>query len=222
LSTLERRPLRQKRTFFWSLVALAASPWLSGCAGISAKGSWEDGVPHQTFSRVLVVGVSPNRNLRCAFESTFASQLKSESTTVIQSCDQMNSKEELTRQNIERVVAAVHADAVLATRLVSMQTGEREGRSNDTRGDSRYKATDFAYGAYGMPVTYAEFQTAPPLSAITSSVHVVTKAYDTRDAKLVYTLDTTTKAQEVDSTEATLMTITIPTAQRLRRDGLVR
>jgi hypothetical protein len=207
---------------FVSLVALAAGAWLSGCAGISAKGTWEDGVPHPTFSRVLVVGVSPNRNVRCAFESTFASQLQSESTTVIQSCDQMNSKEELTRQNIERVVASVHADAVLATRLVSAQTGEWEGRSNDTRGDSRYKATDFAYGAYGMPVTYAEFQTAPPLSAITSSLHVVTKVYDTRDAKLLYTLDTVTKAQEVDSTEATLMTITIPTAQRLRRDGLVR
>ncbi|HEY2808968.1 MAG TPA: hypothetical protein VGI91_09250 [Steroidobacteraceae bacterium] len=222
MSTLEHCPSRQRHAWFVSLVALAAGAWLSGCAGISAKGTWEDGVPHQTFSRVLVVGVSPNRNLRCAFESTLASQLKSESTTVIQSCDQMNSKEELTRQNIERVVASVHADAVLATRLVSMQAGEREGRSNDTRGDSRYKATDFAYGAYGMPVTYAEFQTAPPLSAITSSVHVVTKVYDTRDGKLLYTLDTATKAQEVDSTEATLMTITIPTAQRLRRDGLVR
>jgi hypothetical protein len=73
-----------------------------------------------------------------------------------------------------------------------------------------------------MPVTYVEFQTAPPLTRLTSSIHVLTKLYQTRDAMLIYTLDTTTKSQEVDSTEATLLTITAPTADRLRRDGLIR
>jgi hypothetical protein len=206
-----------------SLLMLALAAWLSGCAGVSVDGAWQDGAQHnQTFSKLLVVGVSPDRNLRCAFESTFASQLKSASTTVISSCDMMNSKEPLNRETIERVVALTHADAVLTTRLVSMATGQREGNSNDTRGDSVYKATDFGYGAYGMPVTEVQFQTAPPLSTITSSLHVVTKLYETHGASLVYTVDTTTKAQAVDSTEATLMTIAIPTAQRLRRAGLIR
>ena len=66
----------------------------------------------------------------------------------------MNSAEPLTRENIERVVASVHADAVLATRLVSLNSGQQVGGSNDTRGDALYKSTDFGYGAYGMPVTY--------------------------------------------------------------------
>jgi hypothetical protein len=202
---------------------LLGAACLSGCAGVSAKGDWQAGVSHdQTFAKVLVVGVSPDRNLRCAFESTFASQLKSASTTVVSSCDMMNSKEQLTRENIERVVASAHVDGVLATRLVSLKAGQQEGRSNDTRGDSLYKATDFAYGAYGMPVTYVEFQTAPPLSTITTSLHVVTKVYETKGAALVYTIDTTTKSQEIDSTEATLMTISIPTAERLRKAGLIR
>ncbi len=223
MNTAERQLLRIMHTFFTSVVLLTSAGSLSGCAGVSANGTWQEGVAHnQTFSRVLLVGVTPNRNLRCAFESTFASQLQSASTTAISSCDQMNSKEPLTRENIERVVASVHADAVLATRLVSMSTGQREGRSNDTRGDSHYKATDFGYGAYGMPVTTVEFQTAPPLSAITSSIHVVTRLYDTRSAALIYTLDTKTNAQEVDSTEATLMTIAVPTAERLRRAALIR
>jgi hypothetical protein len=205
------------------LLFLAGTAWLSGCAGVSASGAWQDGVPHnQTFSKVLVVGLSPDRNLRCAFESTLASQLKSTSTTVISSCDMMNSKEPLNRENIERVIASTHADAVLTTRLVSMATGQREGNSNDTRGNSVYKATDFGYGAYGMPVTEVQFQTAPPLGTITSSIHIVTKLYETHGAALVYTVDTTTKAQAIDSTEATLMTIAIPTAQRLRRAGLIR
>ena len=134
----------------------------------------------------------------------------------------MKADEPLTRENVERAVAAVHADAVLATRLVSMDTGHREGNSNDMRGDSVYKATDFAYGAYGMPVTYVDFQTAPPLTSLTSSLHVVTRLYETHGATLVYTIDTVTKSQEIDSTDATLMTITSPTADRLRKAGLIR
>ena len=206
-----------------SLSLLTLAVWLCGCSGVSVKGQWQDGAPHnQTYSRLLVIGVSPDRDLRCAFEATFASQLKSASTTVITSCEKMSAKEPLTRENVERAAASVHADAVLATRLVSMGTGQGEGTGNDTRGNSVYKATDFAYGAYGMPVTYVDFQTAPPLQSLTSSLHVVTKLYETHGATLIYTIDTVTKSQEIDSTEATLVTITEPTADRLRRAGLIR
>ena len=219
------RRAQMKKTYRCvTLLSLLTLPvWLCGCSGISVKGTWQDGAPRdQTYARLLVIGVSPDRDLRCAFESTFASALKSASTTVISSCAQMSAKEPLTRENVERVAASVHADAVLATRLVSMRTGHGEGNSDDTRGDSVYKATDFAYGAYGMPVTYVDFQTAPPLTSLKSSLHVVTKLYETRGAKLVYTIDTVTKSQEIDSTEGTLVTITAPTADRLRRAGLIR
>jgi hypothetical protein len=208
---------------FVNCALLIASALLAGCTGVSSKGTWQDGaVRSQRFSRLLVVGVSPDLNIRCAFESTFASQLTSASTTVVSSCDKMDAKEPLTRENIARVVAEVHADAVLATRLVSSSIGEREGGSHDTRGTSLYKAQDYGYGMYGMPVTYVEFQTAQPLTAITSSLHVVTQVYQTSDAALAYTIDTTTKAKEVTSTEATLMTVAIATAARLRSAGLIR
>ena len=221
MSTRARHQLQKTHTFVAFL--LTATVWLSGCAGVSVKSAWQPGVPrNQTFTRILIVGVSPNYNLRCTFESNFASQLRSASTTVFSSCSAMTSEVHLTRENIERVVASVHADAVLATRLVSMDAGQQEGGSSDTRGTSLYKSTDFAYGAYGMPVTYVEFQTAPPLTRLTSSIHVLTKLYETRDATLLYTLDTKTKSQEIDSTEATLITITAPTADRLREDGLIR
>ena len=203
-----------------SLLILAA--WLCGCSGVSVKGTWQDGAPHKTYSRILIIGVSPDRDLRCAFESAFGSQLASASTTAISSCDQMSAKEQLTRENVERVAAAVHADAVTATRLVSANFGHGQGTSSDMRGDSVYKVDDFAYGAYGMPVYTLDFQTAPPLTSITSSLDVVTKLYETQGAKLVYTIDTVTKKQEIDSTEATLMTIAAPTADRLRRAGLIR
>lgn len=206
-----------------SLGLLTLTVWLYGCSGVSVKGTWRDGAPRdQTYARLLVIGVTPDRSLRCAFESSFASQLVSASTTVISSCDQMNAKEPLTRENVERVAAAVHADAVLTTRLVSSNFGQGQGYTDDMRGDSVYKSADFAYGQYGMPVTTVEFQTAPPLTSITSSLHVMTKLYETHGATLIYTIDTTTKSQEIDSTEATLMTIAAPTADRLRRAALIR
>src|SRR5215469_12840384 len=205
---------RQMNKTYWSgtsLSLLTLTVWLCGCSGVSVKGSWQDEAPrNQTYARLLVIGVSPDRDLRCAFESTFASQLKSDSTTVISSCEQMDAKEPLTRENVERAAASVRADAVLATRLVSIKTGHGEGTSDDTRGNSVYKATDFAYGAYGMPVTYVDFQTAPPLMSLTNSLHVVTKLYETQGAKLIYTIDTVTKSQEIDSTEGTLVAITSP------------
>jgi hypothetical protein len=223
MRTAERR--RMKKTY-WSvtyLSLLTLTVWLCGCSGVSVKGSWQDGAPRdQTYARLLVIGVSPDRDLRCAFEATFASQLTNASTTAISSCAQMSATEPLTRENVERAAASVHADAVLATRLVSMGIGHGQGTSDDMRGDSVYKATDFAYGAYGMPMTYVDFQTAPPLQSMTSSLHVVTKFYETRGATLIYTIDTVTKSQEIDSTEATLVTITAPTADRLRRAGLIR
>jgi hypothetical protein len=217
---------RQKMKTYRSvkfLSLLSVTVWLCGCSGVSVKGEWQDGAPrNQTYTRLLVIGVSPDRDLRCAFESTFASQLRSASTTAISSCEQMSAKEPLTRENVERAAASVHADAVLATRLVSMGIGHGQGNSDDMRGDSQYKATDFAYGAYGMPVTYVDFQTAPPLTSLTSSLHVLTRLYETHGATLIYQIDTVTKSQEIDSTEATLVTITAPTADRLRRAGLIR
>jgi hypothetical protein len=216
---------QMKRTFRpgISLSLLGLTIWLCGCSGVSVKGTWGDGAPrNQAYAKLLVIGVSPDRDVRCAFESTFASQLVSQSTTVISSCAKMSAKEPLSRENVQRVAASVDADAVLVTRLVSMGTGYGEGDSHDMRGHSVYKPTDFGYDAYGMPVTYVDFQTAAPLASLKRSLHVSTRLYETHGATLIYTVDTETKSQEIDSTEATLTSVTAPTADRLRRAGLIR
>jgi len=223
MRTAKRPQMKNTCCSVASLSLLTLTAWLCGCSGLSVKGRWQDGAPrNQTYANLLVIGVSPDRDLRCAFESTFVSQLRSASTTAISSCGQMGATEPLTRENVERAAASVHADAVLATRLVSMNTGHGEGNGEDTRGDALYKATDFGYGAYGMPVTYVDFQTAAPLTSLKSSLHVLTRLYETHGATLIYTIDTVTKSQEINSTEATLVTITAPTADRLRRAGLIR
>jgi hypothetical protein len=210
-----------------ALLLLVAAAALPGCAQqVRVNGSWQDDVARdQAYTRVLVVGVSPDYNQRCAFETFLALQIRSESTTVITSCRAMSSKDALTLENIERVIAEHQVDAVLATSLVASKIGAQEGGSSETRGDSYYKAVGIDYwsgyyGAYGMPVVYGEFQTAPPITTVTGEVEILTKVFETRGATLVYELNT--KARDLESRESGLAIITGPIAERLRKDGLVR
>ncbi len=208
---------------------------VAGCAQPQARssGNWQEGVSRkQVFSRILIVGVSPDINQRCAFESFMAAQIKSESTTGITSCDAMAQREPLTRESVEQAVAAQHADAVLATFLVqgSGKIKATESGSRDTRGSGAYKATDIgyggfygaygAYGAYGIPVVYAEFVATPSLMSAQGEVSVTSRLFETAGATLVYTVDTT--AHDMESRADGLLAVTAPIGERLRKDGLIR
>ena len=93
MRTAKRPQMKMTYQSVISLSLLTLTVWLCGCSGVSVKGTWQDGAPrNQTYARLLVIGVSPDRDLRCAFESTFASQLTSASTKVISSCSQMNAR----------------------------------------------------------------------------------------------------------------------------------
>ncbi len=214
-------------TFALPALLLFATAWLSGCASQpSVSSSWQEGVPHnQSFSKVLIVGVSPDINQRCGFEHFLASRIMSASVKAIPSCDVVKAKNPLTRESIEEAVAAQQADAVVATRLVSMDWGTREGEGRDDRGGGRYKATDAGYatgyyGVYGVPVVYGEFQTAASITTVKGTAHVSTKVWETRGPTLVYTMETT--VGDLESRDAGLAAITAPIAERLRRDGLIR
>ena len=177
----------------------------------------------QSFTKVLIVGVTPHVNQRCKFEAFMASQLRSESVKAVRSCDAVTKKDPLTLESIEQAVASVQADAVLATNLVSREFETKEGGSRDTRGSAMYKATDAGfstgyYGVYGVPIIYGEFATAPPLTTVQDEVRVSSRFYETRDKTLIYTLDT--HARNLESTDVALSDIATAIANQLRRDGL--
>ena len=214
---------------------LLAVTLLAGCAQPQARvsGEWKEGASgKQSFSRVLIVGVSPDLNQRCTFESFMAAQIKSESTAAITSCDAMAQREPLTREGVEQAAVAQRADAVLATFLVA-GTGKieaKEGGSRDTRGSGAYKATDIgyggfygaygAYGAYGIPVVYADFVATPSIMVASGEVNVTSRLFETGGATLVYTLET--KAHDLQSRADAMLAITTPIGERLRREGLIR
>ena len=209
------------------LVLLAAAAWLSGCASQpSVSSAWQEGASHNpTFSRVLIVGVSPDINQRCAFENFLASRIMSASVKAIASCDVVKAKNPLTRESIDEAIASQQADAVVATTLVSVDYGAKEGAGRDDRGGGMYKATDAGYatgyyGVYGVPVVYGEFQTASSITTVKGTVRVTTKVWETKGPTHIYTMDMT--VGNLESRDTALAAIADPIADRLRRDGLVR
>lgn len=209
-----------------ALVLLAAG-CLGGCTRpVVVDGAFSEGVARSGgFANLLVVGVSPDVNQRCAFEYSMTANLRSDSVKATASCALMSTKEPITRQAIEQVVATLGADAVLATSLVDYSAVAREGGSADARGGGYYKATDIGYangywGAYGVPVVYAEFQTAPSVFSISGTARISSRLFETRGATLVYSTDT--KAKNLQSREMALAGITPAIADQLRRDGLLR
>ncbi len=221
------RPLASLSAHAVCALMLLAGAGLSGCASQpSVSSAWQDGASHsQSFSRVLIVGVSPDINQRCAFEHFLASRIMSASVKAIASCDVVKAKNPLTRESIDEAVASQQADAVVATTLVSVDWGAKEGAGRDDRGGGMYKATDAGYatgyyGVYGVPVVYGEFQTASSITTVKGTAHVTTKVWETKGPTHIYTMETT--VGNLESRDTALAAITGPIADRLRRDGLIR
>jgi hypothetical protein len=76
-------------------------------------------------------------------------------------------------------------------------------------------------GAYGVPVAFVQLETETPLPTITGDIHLKTKLFDTKDATLVYSLDTRAKDDALQSTSSTMETPTGLIGDRLRRDRVI-
>ena len=207
------------------VLALLAAACLIGCSRqVVVDGTFGEGVPRGGgFANILVVGVSPDVNGRCAFEQALAADLRHHSVKATMSCSVMSTKEPLTRESVERAVATLGADAVLATSLIASTAKAKEGGSADARGGGYYKATGYDYGywgAYGVPVVYGEFETAPSVFSISGTAELSSRLFETRDATIVYSLET--KAKSFDSRELAIARITPAITDRLLKDGLIR
>lgn len=190
----------------------------------SVESEWAKDVPRDlTFSRVLVVGVTPSYNTRCRFERMMQDSLAVPGVTVTTSCSRMTSRDPLTREAIVALVREVGADAVLSTRLVDGRAALEEGNTNEERQKNYYKPTGYGYdpyyGAFGVPVVYADFIAEPPELTLRRTMVISSNLYETSGAALVYTIDTV--AHDKDSQFAVIDDVTTAIAKRLRRDGLV-
>jgi hypothetical protein len=208
------------------MLLLLSAVILGGCAQPSrVSGSGQQGAAsHATFSKVLVVGVSPDINQRCAFEYALASKISTGQTTAVSSCRAMAQKEPLTREGIEAAVASQKADAVVATSLADKQW-DAASSGRDTRGSGSYKATDAGYatgyyGAYGVPVVYGDFQTTASAKTLRGDIEVSSKVWETSGPTEVHAMST--KVKNVESTDQGIIKLATAIADRLRKQGLTR
>jgi hypothetical protein len=214
-NAVDQRAARRVPLLLLGLGLLAAFP-----SQAQVKGGWSEGASRdQSFSRVLVVGLSPDLNQRCAFERSMAGQIRSGGTTAFISCDAIPKDTPLTRESIQAAAAEKNADAVLATSLVSQSSQVEEGGTEDTRGMAMYKASDAYFGPYGSVVA-GNYHVADPLTAIQGDAHILSKLYETRGATPVYTVDT--KVKHIESRGQVLAEITPPIAKKLRKEALIR
>ncbi len=201
---------------------------VAACAGNPVKTDGrraEGAAAGQSFSRILVLGISPDVNQRCAFEDSMVQALQGLGVAAAAGCAVMGIHEPLTRESVEQGIASFGADAVLATRPLGSSVQVKEGGTHETRGDAYYKATDFGYatdywGVYGVPVVYGEFQTAPAEFYLQGAVRVVSALYRTSDAAQVYTA--TTDAERVESRQQGMMVVTTAIAGEMKSDGVIR
>jgi hypothetical protein len=202
---------------------MAAAMLLAGCTRpTTAESQWSEGVrPGATFSRIILVGVSPNFTNRCRFERLLQDSL---GPAAITSCSHMTSQDPLTREAIVRIVGETGADAVLSTRLVNGRARLDDGTSSETRGENYYKATGYGYdpyyGPFGVPVVYGEFVAEQPALTLTRTIVISSNLYDAKTAAMIYSLDTV--AHDKDSQFAVADEVTTAIAKRMRRDGLLR
>ena len=203
-----------------ALLLVSVGSFAAFSSHASTTGAWSDDASHdQSFSRVLVVGISPDLNQRCAFERAMASKIKSANTVAIVSCNVIPANSELTRESVEAAVAANNADAVLATSLISKEWDAKEGANRDSQGAAYYKPIDSYYGVYGTVVA-ADFRTSAPITTFEGAAHVTTKLYETRGATVVYAVDT--KVKKIESRAEGIAAISEPVVKKLRKEGLIR
>ncbi len=211
-------------------VALLAIGLLAGCTmrPVTVESLWAEGAPRdQSFTNLLIVGLTPDRDVRCRFEQSMTAVLRDNGVTATSSCAAMQPEDPLTKDGIIPVVAATGADAVLVTELLDRQVDLVEGGDDETRGEAYYKPIGYGYayrypayyGSYGLPVTYVGFTAEQSAFTLQRTVVVASNLYATRDASLVYSLQVTAENQK--SREDVLAVVRDGIVDQLRRDGLV-
>jgi hypothetical protein len=224
---------RWRHSRAWLLGSTLALTILAGCATqVAVDGEFSREAERLGgFSNLLVVAVTPDLNLRCAFEQSLAFQLRSDTVSATTSCAVTDHDELLTRELVEQAAAQVGADAVIVSTLIGRSSTVAEGATGaDSRGGAYYKVTDIGYAgvywggsvypAYGIPVAYAELEVAESVFTVQGTARLSTSVFETGDATLVYMMDT--QGRKLESRSDALALIAPAIAKQLRKDGVVR
>ncbi|MEM8609041.1 MAG: hypothetical protein AAGF92_18195 [Myxococcota bacterium] len=206
-------PLR--RTLTASLASLVV---LSSCAGTktSIPISWRNpGYESAVFDDLLVIGVGRNEGSRRLFEDEFAKKLSAEGARAQASWELLPDTTQLTQEQIANAVQAGSFDAVLITRLLSVDKEQEyvEGSTYSVPGNY-YGSAYYGYYATSYAVVHE-----PGYFKTNTTFRLETNLYAVSDSGLVWsgqsdTVNPSSVADVIDS-------MTTAVANTLRQQRLI-
>jgi hypothetical protein len=164
--------------------------------------TFEDRMFAGPVAKVLIVGAHPENSVRAQFENTVGRALRNLGVNSEPSVYRMSGGQELTADTLVAAARNANADAVLVTRVVDVQTHNREG----TAGFSEYFQK---YAAYEDPL---------PL-ATTHTVLVQSDLYLVEGQKRIWAVEST--AVEKANLFGVIDGIADAVIAQLRADGLI-
>lgn len=184
------------------------------------------GYEDTVFGNVMVIGVSADQAGRRAFEDALVSAIAGQGGSAVASIEVLPHEEQLTKEQLEETVATQGYDAVLITRLLSVDksreyTAPKKVNHPQTRyypgisGGYGYGYGGY-YGYYGT--TYAEVHT-PGYFETSTTLKVETNLYSVATDELVWTGQSETV--DPDSIEDARASVTKAVANKLKTEGLI-
>jgi hypothetical protein len=204
-------PLRKPLLAGLSLAIVLVTSACSTATSVSSN--WHDrSYQNAGFKRVLVVGVTENTDRRMTFEDAVVNDLRSDSTLVWASSRLMPADTKLTEASMNELAKQQEADAVIVTRVTSLDVTAVEVKGRTDVVAQRKKGTIFRYDYIEkeeQSYTTSQYETT-----------LTTDVYPDMRSESIYTVAATATKQETLADVIDVLSDVI--AKRLRRDGVIR
>jgi len=217
------------------IIALLSLFLLSGCAKTKLDNSWSDPMNKTSYKHIMVIGITPNKLNRRAYESGFVADLRESgieaqtSFSLISQQDQLdfgNVEKGTFRRVVEKAIKDSNVDAVLITHVAYVEGTEVYQPSMDYQPD--YAASGYyggmpgygyggMYGYGGYVTTYVQ---QPGTYVEEKDYTLDSRLFDAKTEEVVWTARS--KSYSPDSIEQTIHDITKLLIENLKSRQLIK
>jgi hypothetical protein len=213
------------RTLALVAVGLTLAVLGSGCASkTSVSSQWIDrdkgSAPYQ---RILVVGVAESRDRRVSFEAAVVEDLRVDPVKAWISANLMGEDMELSEANLNMVAKQKKADAIIITRVASIQVEPVEfGGRSEIIAEEQQSGQDYVFRRQKGSLFRYDFDEKIEDTFVTTeyTTELETDVYDLATGKRVYTLRS--RATKQETLDDVISVLSDEIAKRLRRDRVIR
>jgi len=195
------------------VLSIAAALMVSACMSTSVSSNWHDrSFKNGGFDRILVVAVTENTDRRMRFEDAVVNDLRNDTTLVWASSRLMPADTKITEASIDALAKQQEADAVIVTRVTSLDVKAVEVKGRTDVVAQRKKGTIFRYDYIEkeeQSYTTSEYETT-----------LTTDVYTNTSSASIYTVAATAIKQETLADVIDVLSDVI--AKQLRQDGVIR